>query len=124
MSPKKHSSGVLFLYPYATPARNRSDSATTIQQPARRRSSLPMSDNNQQPLRELIKRNQWDGIGSLAEAMHVQDVAAALEGLPAEVAADAIRHLPDTMTTGAFSYLPASEQHPILRVLDDQHGRR
>lgn len=83
-----------------------------------------MGNSTQQPLRELVKQDQWADIRSQVEAMHIQDVAAALEGLPAEVVAQALEHLPSEISTTAFSYLPANEQYPILQHLNDDKGRQ
>lgn len=83
-----------------------------------------MANNNQQPLRELIKQNQWDDIAHHVQTMHVQDISAALEGLPVELAARAVQELPEENSTAVFSHLPASEQYPLLLQLDDVQSRR
>lgn len=82
-----------------------------------------MANENQQSLRELIKQNRWNEIGSKAETMHVQDIAAALDGLPAELAARALQEVAEENSTAVFSYLPAGEQYPLLKQLDDEQAR-
>lgn len=83
-----------------------------------------MANTNQQPLRELIKQNQWDEVGGRIQTMHIQDVAAALEGLPVELVAKVIQDLADESSTEVFGHLPASEQYPLLNELGDDRSRR
>ncbi len=78
--------------------------------------------DNSALLRTLIEDNSWQEFAVRCEQMHVQDIAAALEGVSTALVAEVFAHLPNNRWSDLFSYLEPSSQYPLLQYLDDDSG--
>lgn len=74
-------------------------------------------------LRDLIQHEAWGEVGSHAETMHVQDVAAALDDLEPETIARVLPELPRERWAKTVSYLNLNLQNLLLQQVDDETGR-
>ncbi len=82
-----------------------------------------MEQTNSTLLHDLIEHEAWSEIAELCEQMHVQDIAAGLEGLAPETVARTLEELPRDTWSDIFSYLPDTQQYPLLQFMDDDAGR-
>ncbi len=74
-------------------------------------------------LRELIENEAWTELTQQHDAMHVQDIAAALQDLPPEVILRAFQEFPRERWPAIFAYLNGTDQFAILTALDPDEGR-
>ncbi|MDQ2075867.1 magnesium transporter [Marinimicrobium sp. ABcell2] len=74
-------------------------------------------------MRDLIQHETWSEVATHAENMHVQDIAAALDGLEPDVVARALEELPKESWPDIVSYLSLNCQNLLLQQLDDESGR-
>ncbi|MFN3714395.1 MAG: magnesium transporter [Alcanivoracaceae bacterium] len=74
-------------------------------------------------LREVINNQQWDQLADATAALHVQDVAKAIDDLPADSLTEAFTALPEALQHEVFSYLDLLSQMELLDALDAPQGR-
>ena len=75
------------------------------------------------PLRDLVIDSSWEEFDARIDNEHVQDIASALSGLEPEQVLPALERMPEEKQSEVFSYLPPSEQYPLLHEADNAIGR-
>lgn len=75
-------------------------------------------------LGELVEEQRWEEVDTRLDQEHVQDIARELSGLEPELVLQALDRLPEDRHAEVFSYLPPTEQYPLLHEADNNIGRR